>query len=110
MPMARRVFPARLALHPRSPQGSTPGEGQLNHRLAGLSGADNASAEPYGYALWGARLDPFALLSDARVRRVDKAANIRQGLCAPAPETESARLQDEGPPLRSRARHPHSIG
>src|SRR5919198_568328 len=65
-------------------QRGTPGEGQLDDLVIGLSRADDPGVGPHGHAQWVAGLDPFALLHDFRVRLVDHAANLRQGLGAPA--------------------------
>src|SRR5574340_1286535 len=64
--------------------GGPPGEGQLDHLVVGLARADDPSVGPYGHPQRVARLDPFTLLHDVRVRLVDKTANLRQGLGAPA--------------------------
>lgn len=106
--MARRVFPSRLEL--KSPRGSAKeatGEGQLEHLFVGLSGADEPSVGPYGHPQWVAGLDPFALLHDVRVRLVDKAANLRQDLGAPAtlrpdPLVDEMRDRHRGRALRFR--------
>src|SRR4029077_4425116 len=44
---------------PRVRQGGSPGEGQLDHLVVGLSRADDPSVGPYGHAQWVRGLDPF---------------------------------------------------
>jgi hypothetical protein len=94
---------------PRVLQGGTPGEGQLDHLLVGLSRADDPGVRPHGRAHGLAGLDPLALLDDVRVRLVDDAADLRQGLGAPAPQrpdllVDETRGRRPGPALRLRAR------
>src|SRR5919198_1202898 len=89
-------------------QRGTPGEGQLDDLLVGLSRADDPSVGPNGHAHWVAGLDPFALLHDLRVRLVDHAADLRQGLGAPTTERLDPRVDETrgvlpGPALRLRS-------
>ena len=84
-------------------QGCTAGKSQLDHLFVSLSGADDASTRPHGYPQRVAGLDPFARLKDVRLSLVDEAANLRQGLCAPATQRAEPLVYEVSGCRRARA-------
>ena len=88
MSMARRVLPSRLALNrPAGSSSAAPlGEGQLDHRLVGLAGAEDAGVRPDRHAA------PLPFLDHRRVGLADQPAHARERLAAPVAERGNARV------------------